>query len=49
LVEEISAIQNRYNGATRQIEEEYSIAVILKEYSKDCQPVLTIEQRVKGG
>jgi hypothetical protein len=48
LFELISAIQNRYNNASRKIDEEDLIAVILKAAPKDYQVVLTIEQRVKG-
>lgn len=48
LFEQISAIQNRYNNASRKIDEEDLIAVILKAAPKDYQAVLTVEQRVKG-
>jgi len=48
LFKQITAIQNRYNNASRKIDEEYLIAVILKAAPKDYQAVLTVEQRFRG-
>jgi hypothetical protein len=48
LFEQICAIQNRYNNASRNIDEEDVIAVVLKVTPKDYQAVLTVEQSMKG-
>jgi hypothetical protein len=49
LFEQVSSIENRYNTATRKIEEEDLIAVVLSAASEEYQAVLTIEQRIRGG
>ena len=48
LFEQISAVENRYNTGTSQVNKEDLIAVILDAASADYQAVLTSEQRSKG-
>jgi hypothetical protein len=48
LFEQLGSIENRYNTATRQIDQEDLIAVVFDAASKEYQAVLTSEQRAKG-
>jgi len=48
LFEQLSAIQNHYNTATRQINEEDLIAVVLDAAPDEYKSILTSEQRLKG-
>ena len=48
LFEQIAAVENCYNTATKKIAEDELIAVVLDKSMKDYKSVLTAEQRVKG-
>ena len=48
LFEQLSAIQNHYNTATRQINEEDLITVVLDAAPDEYKSILTSEQRLKG-
>ena len=48
LFEQIASIENRYNTATSQVQQEDLIAVILDAAPMEYKSVLTAEQRVQG-
>jgi hypothetical protein len=48
LFESLSKIENKYNTATRKLDEEDLIAVVLDKAPREYQAVLTSEQRFKG-
>jgi hypothetical protein len=48
LFQQISSIENKYNTATKQIDEEDLIAVVLDAAPMEYQAILTSEQRRRG-
>ena len=48
LFEQIAAVENCYNTATRKIPQDELIAVVLDKSMMDYKSILTTEQRVKG-
>ena len=47
IFEQLSSIENRYNTAERQMEQEDMIAVVLHAAPEKYQSVLTTEQRIQ--
>jgi len=48
MFKELSRIENVYNTATRKIEEDDLIAIVLDKAPKEYQAVLTSEQQIRG-